>query len=94
MDAGTVIIRFASGHARIDGFNRLALLVALLGQPTRIRRGPEGYCAAWVDAHGAAIEASIPNMDGREIVRLEVTPDAHQAAAAFSLVAAFAQASR
>jgi len=97
MDAGTVIVRFASGHlARIDGHNRLALLVALLGQPARISRGPAGYRATWddaVDAHGRAIEAVIPDTwrDGREIVRLDVTPDAHRAAAAFALVAAFAR---
>lgn len=93
MAFGDVTLRFEMGHpTRLSGFRRLALLVALLGPPARIRRGLGSYRATWAetDSRGVPLGASIPDAwrDGRALVRIDVEPDAYRAAAAFAMAAA------
>ena len=80
-----VIIRYTEGHpTRLQRHPRLALMVALLGQPISVKRSGISHCwrVTWRDG----FEARVTNPwaanggDWREVLDFEVGPDAYAAA--------------
>jgi hypothetical protein len=81
-----VTVHFDSGHpTTLPHFPRLACLVALLGQPSRVERIGGRYVAKWGD-----IVATFPAWPGdrRKVIFLAVTPEAYRAAERIALAAA------